>query len=159
MTQENGGPIMSNESPASIDSDMFLAVFSQNWDNARHIKSERISFMNAYSVICAGVLALLQTIQASELIRIALLFFMTLFSLIGVLTSLRLKSELEECLEKIEAMTVQAKVSQFVALGQLEGKPSRYPRFRWIFPIFYAMTTAGFIALIAYRLVTGQPIR
>ena len=67
---------------------------------------------------------------------------MTLFSLVGLLTSLRLKSELEECLAKIEAMTVQAKVSQFVALGQLEGKPSRYPRFRWIFPIFYTMTTA-----------------
>ena len=150
---------MSDETPAAIDPEIFEAVFSQNWDNARHIKSERISFMNAYSVICAGVLALLQTIQASELIRIALLFFMTLFSLIGVLTSLRLKSELEECLEKIEAMTVQANVSQFVALGQLEGKPSRYPRFRWIFPIFYAMTTAGFIALIVYRLVTGEAIK
>ena len=150
---------MSNETPAAIDPEIFEAVFSQNWDNARHIKSERISFMNDYSVICAGVLALLQTIQASELIRIALLFFMTLFSLIGVLTSLRLKSELEECLEKIEAMTVQANVSQFVALGQLEGKPSRYPRFRWIFPIFYAMTTAGFIALIVYRLVTGEAIK
>jgi hypothetical protein len=82
--------------------------------------------MNAYSVICAGVLALLQSVQASDLIRIALLFFMTLFSLVGLLTSLRLKSELEKCLANIEAMTVQAKVSQFVALGQLEGKPSRY---------------------------------
>ena len=72
---------MSNETPAAIDPDMFAAVFSQNWDNARHIKSERISFMNAYSVICAGVLALLQSVQASDLIRIALLSFMTLFSI------------------------------------------------------------------------------
>ena len=150
---------MTNESPAAIDPDMFAAVFSENWDNARYIKSERISFMNAYSVICAGVLALLQSVQASELIRIALLFFMTLFSLVGLLTSLRLKSELEECLAKIEAMTVQAKVSQFVALGQLEGKPSRYPRFRWIFPIFYTMTTAGFLTLIVYRLVTGEAMK
>src|SRR4029453_14858930 len=94
---------MSNETPAAIDPDMFAAVFSENWDNARYIKSERISFMNAYSVICAGVLALLQSVQASELIRIALLFFMTLFSLVGLLTSLRLKSELGECLAKIEA--------------------------------------------------------
>jgi hypothetical protein len=100
---------MSNETPAAIDPDMFAAVFSENWDNARYIKSERISFMNAYSVICAGVLALLQSVQASDLIRIALLFFMTLFSLVGLLTSLRLKSELEECLAKIEAMTAQAK--------------------------------------------------
>jgi hypothetical protein len=55
---------------------------------------------------------------------------MTLFSLVGLLTSLRLKGELGGCLAKIEAMTVQAKVSQFVALGQLEGKPSQYPKFR-----------------------------
>ena len=129
---------MTNETPAAIDPEMFAAVFSQNWDNARYIKSERISFMNAYSVICAGVLALLQSVQASDLIRIALLFFMTLFSLIGLLTSLRLKGELEECLAKIEAMSVQARVNDFVALGQLEGRSSRYPRFRWIFPIFYA---------------------
>ena len=70
---------MSNGTPAAMDPDIFDAVFSQNWDNARHIKSERISFMNAYSVICEGVLALLQSVQASDLIRIALLFFMTLF--------------------------------------------------------------------------------
>jgi hypothetical protein len=70
-------------------------------------------------VICAGVLALLQSVQASDLIRIALLFFMTLFSLIGLLTSLRLKGELEECLAKIEAMSVQARVNDFVALGRL----------------------------------------
>ena len=103
--------------------------------------------------------SLLQSVQASDLIRIALLFFMTLFSLIGLLTSLRLKGELEECLAKIEAMSVQARVNDFVALGQLEGRSSRYPRFRWIFPIFYAMTTAGFITLIVYRLVTGEAMR
>ena len=84
---------------------------------------------------------------------------MTLFSLIGLLTSLRLKGELEECLVKIEAMSVQARVNDFVALGQLEGRSSRYPRFRWIFPIFYAMTTVGFITLIVYRLVTGEAIK
>jgi hypothetical protein len=150
---------MSNETPVAIDPEMFAAVFNQNWDNARHIKEERISFMNTYSVISAGVLALLQSVQASDLIRIALLFFMTLFSLIGLLTSLRLKGELEECLAKIEAMSVQARVNDFVALGQLAGRSSRYPRFRWIFPIFYAITTAGFITLIVYRLVTGRAIK
>jgi hypothetical protein len=43
--------------------------------------------MNAYSLISAGVLALLQSAQANDLIRIALLGFMTLFSLIGLLTA------------------------------------------------------------------------
>jgi hypothetical protein len=45
---------VTNETPAGIDPDMFAAVFSENWDNARYIKSERISFMNAYSVICGS---------------------------------------------------------------------------------------------------------
>jgi xanthine/uracil permease len=150
---------MSNETPAATDPTIFATVFKENWENARHIKSERISFMNAYSLISAGVLTLLQSAQATDLIRVALLLFMSLFSLIGLITSLRLKGELEECLAKIEAMSVQAKMNAFVAIGQLEGESSRYPRFRWIFPIFYSMTTAGFVALIVYRLVGGGPIR
>ena len=146
---------MSAQDSSAIDSDVLAAVFSENWQNARHIKTERISFMNAYSLICAGVLALLQSAQATDLIRIALLSFMTLFSLIGLLTSLRLKAELEECLAKIEAMTVQAKVNDFVALGRLRGRSLHYPKFRWIFPAFYAMTTAGFITLIVWRLASA----
>ncbi|MGZ5563881.1 MAG: hypothetical protein ACXWFY_01675 [Chthoniobacterales bacterium] len=146
---------MNNETPAAIDPGIFAAVFEENWGNARHIKTERISFMNAYSLICAGVLTLLQSVQATDLIRTVLLVFMSLFSVFGFLTSLRLKGELEECLAKIEAMAAQAGITEFVALGQLEGKSSHYPRFRWMFPIFYTMTTAVFLALIAYRLITG----
>ena len=136
---------------------MLAAVFNENWQNARHIKSERISFMNAYSVVSAGVLTLLQAVQTSELIRFAVLVFMILFSGIGLLTSLRLKSELEECLAKIEALSLQVGVSRFVALGHLEGKASRFPRFRWMFPVFYSMTAVGFIALMVYHLAAGGP--
>lgn len=150
---------MNKENPAVIDPTIFAAAFNENWQNARHIKSERISFMNAYSLISAGVLTLLQNVQATDLMRTGLLAFMSLFSLFGLLTSLRLKGELEECLAKIEAISAQASMSQFVALGQLEGRSSRYPRFRWMFPIFYSMTTAGFVALIVYRLLSGGPIR
>jgi hypothetical protein len=148
---------MSNELLAAPDPTVFVAVFNQNWDNARHIKTERISFMTAFSLVSAGVLTLLQNVRGSALVQIALLVFMTLFSAIGLLTSLRLKGELEECLAKIKAMSAQANISEFVAL-ELEDKLSRYPKFRWIFPIFYAMTTAGYATLIAYRLVTGEAI-
>ncbi len=113
---------MSNEVPAATDSTMFSAVFKENWENARHIKTERISFMNAYSLISAGVLTLLQNVRESTPIQIALLSFMTVFSLIGLLTSVRLKGELEDCLGKIEAMSARANINEFVALGQLEGR-------------------------------------
>jgi hypothetical protein len=148
---------MSNKPAADLDSKMFAAVFSENWQNARHIKTERISFMTTFSLISAGVLTLLQSVRSSAVLQLALLVFMSLFSLFGFLTSLRLKGELEECLAKIQAMTTEANLSQFVAL-ELEEQLSRYPKFRWIFPAFYSMTTAGFVALIAYRLITGQAI-
>ena len=85
--EENGGHIVSNLSPSVIDATIFAQVFEQNWENARHIKTERISFMNAYSLISAGVLTLLQSVHASDMIRIGLLLFMSLFSLFGLLTS------------------------------------------------------------------------
>lgn len=143
-----------NNEPQS-NTALFAAVFSENWENARHIKTERISFMNAYSLISAGVLTLLHNIQASDMIRITLLLFMTMFSAFGFLTSLRLKAELEECLAKIRAMSAQANVSELVALGQLAGRSSHYPKFRWLFPIFYIMTTAAYVTLILYRVITG----
>jgi hypothetical protein len=46
---------MSNEPPNDMDSTMFAAVFSENWQNARHIKTERISFRTTFSLITAGV--------------------------------------------------------------------------------------------------------
>jgi hypothetical protein len=136
---------------------MFAAVFSENWQNARHIKTERISFLTTFSFITAGVLTFLQTVRSSAMLQVALLVFMCLFSLFGLLTSLRLKGELEECLAKIEAMTAQANMSEFAAL-ELGGELSRYPKFRWIFPAFYFMSTAGFAAVIAYRVITGKAI-
>jgi xanthine/uracil permease len=148
---------MTNETPDASNPVVFAAVFNQNWENVRHVKNERISFMNAYSLISAGVLTLLQNLHTSDVIRTALLLLMTLFSAFGFLTSLRLKAELEECLEKIGSMTTAAKVSEFVALGHLKGRPSHYPKFRWLFPVFFAMTTAGFITLILYRLFAGPP--
>ena len=82
---------------------------------------------------------------------------MILFSVFGFTTSLRLKAELEEYLDKISCMSAAAKVSEFVALGQLEDRPWHYPKFRWLFPAFFAMTTAGFITLILYRFIAGPP--
>jgi len=147
---------MNKENPAGTDT-MFAAVFNENWQNARHIKSERISFLTTFSLINAGVLAFLQSVRSSAVLQVTLLVFMCLFSVFGLLTSLRLKGELEECLAKIKAMSAQANITEFVAL-ELEGKLARYPKFRWIFPVFYSMTTVGYVALIAYRLVTGEAI-
>ncbi len=73
-------------------------------------------------------------------------------SAIGVLISLRLKAELEKCPEKLDAMVAEAHVGRFMALGRLEGRWSRYPAFRWVFPVLYALSMVLFFALFVYRL-------
>jgi hypothetical protein len=64
-----------------------------------HIKSERIWFMNIFSVISAGALSLLQTIRSGALLQLLLLLFMRLFSLIGRLYPCRHEREMasNEC--------------------------------------------------------------
>ena len=64
---------MSNDTPAAIPSAIFGPCFRENWENVRHIKTERISFLNAYSLISAGVLTLVQNVRGSALLELSLL--------------------------------------------------------------------------------------
>jgi Na+/melibiose symporter-like transporter len=145
---------MTTDAPIQLGSPTFTAIFQQNWENVRSIKSERIWFMNTYSVISAGTLSLLQSIHGETVVQLPLIFAMCAFSVMGLLISLRLKAELEECLQKVDAMVVQAQVQEFVALGGSEGALSRYPQFRWMFPVFYSFAVMLFVALFVYRIST-----
>jgi hypothetical protein len=101
-------------------------------------------------------LSLFHTAQGKNVLEVALLVFMSVFSLIGLLTSFRLKAELEECQQKLGEIAEAAGLVNFVALGKSEGALSRYPKFRWIFPIFYSIATSAFTALLIDRVVTGK---
>ena len=137
---------------------MFAAIFQQTWENVRHIKSERMWFLNTHAITSAGTLSLLQAIHGEFVLQLSLLLCMCVLSAIGVLISLRLKAELEECLEKIQAMVARAQVDDFMALGRLEGRLSRYPAFRWIFPVLYALSMVLFFALFVYRLALRRQL-
>jgi len=80
-----------------------------------------------------------------------MLLFLVLFSLIGLPTSLRLKAELEECLHKIDQIVSQTGVEPISALSEAKGVPTKYPKFRWIFPWFYSLGTIGFLILLWQR--------
>ena len=133
-------------------------IFQQNWENARHIKNERIWFMNIYVIIAAGILSLLNSIRGEAVIECSLVVFMCLFSFIGLLTSFRLKAELEECLQNIKHMAAIEQLETYLAIGDSEGPLIHYPKFRWVFPVFYSLSTAAFSALLTYRLLIGRPV-
>ena len=152
MSREQPMSTTSGEEPLATNPEVFAAIFQQNWENVRHIKSERMWFLNTHAITSAGTLSLLQTIHGEFVLQMSLLLCMCVLSAIGVLISLRLKAELEECLEKIQAMVARAQVDDFMALGRLEGRWSRYPSFRWVFPALYALSMVLFFALFVYRL-------
>jgi hypothetical protein len=131
-----------------------LALFAQHWENARHIKNERLSFTNIYCLVAAGILSLLHSVRGESLLEFALLAFMVAFSVIGLLTSLRLKHELEHCLHQIESIVAATGMQQFMPAVDLQGDPLRYPKFRWLFPWFYGIAIVGFIGILAARMLS-----
>ena len=132
-----------------------LTVFQQHWENARHIKNERLSFSNIYAVVSAGILSLLHSIRGEFVLEISMLLFLSCFSIIGLLTSLRLKAELENCLQNIERTVARLGMEHFMPIVDAKGALTRYPKFRWLFPVFYALASVGFIGLLTYRFGSG----
>lgn len=134
---------------------VLLAIFAQHWENARHIKNERLSFTNIYAIVSAGILSLLHSVRGERSLEVSLLVFLLAFSMIGLLTSLRLKAELEECLHNIERIVTQTGLEEFMPVVDSRGALTRYPKFRWLFPVFYSICTLGFLFLLITRLAGG----
>ena len=145
-------PMKPTEPNPDPNSAAFIQVFRQNWENARHIKNERLTFTNIYAIVAAGVLSLIHGMRDEPVLEISLLVFLCTFSGIGLLTMLRLRAELEECLHSIERMVKQAGMESFMPLVDARGARTRLPKFRWLFPLFFAIATCGFLFLLIYRL-------
>jgi hypothetical protein len=146
-------PIMNEPKIALTNRRMLLAIFEQHWENARHIKNERLSFTNIFSIVAAGILSLLHSVRGNLVLELSIMIFLCTFSLIGLLTSLRLKAELEECLKSIEKIVAQSGLETFMPVVDSTGALTRYPKFRWLFPVFYSICSVGFLALLLARLL------
>jgi hypothetical protein len=153
-----GSTVQKNKHCTAHNAAFFTMIFQQNCENARHIKNERIWFMNIYVIIAAGILSLLNSIRGEAMIECSLVVFMCLFSFIGLLTSFRLKAELEECLQNLQRMAAAEQLETFLAIGDSKGPLIHYPKFRWVFPMFYSLSSAAFLGLLAYRLFIGRPV-
>ena len=98
MSREEPMSTTSGEEPIATNPELFAAMSQQNWENVRHIKSERMWYLNTHAVTSAGVLTFLQSVRRGFVLQSSLLLCICFLSAIGLLTSLRLKAELEECL-------------------------------------------------------------
>jgi hypothetical protein len=144
-----------NTPPTPSEKRALLMIFQQHWENARHIKNERLSFTNIYAIVSAGILSLLHSVRGEFVLEISMLVFLCCFSVIGLLTSLRLKAELENCLHSIDRSVARLGMEEFMPGADARGTLTRYPKFRWLFPVFFAIASAGFTGLLVYRLSSG----
>ena len=142
---------------ALMNPTIFVAILQNNWENVRSIKSERIWFLNTFSLIAAGTQSVLFGIHGAAVFQLGVNLMMGAFALMGLVISLRLKAELEECLEKIRAMVVKVHAEEFMALENSEGDLARYPEFRWMFPLFYCVAIVYFAALALQGLTATAP--
>jgi len=143
--------------PIAVDPELAKTLLVQAWENVRHIRSERISFTNVYTAVVAGGLALLQQdsgAAASETPIMTIgLVVLVLFSLVSLLSSIRLVAELRNSFASLQRVIDEHCISHLV--GPLEprcGVAARLP-VRWVFPIYFGLTTIALLALLVLRLL------
>jgi hypothetical protein len=140
---------------SQLDEVTFAALLRESCENVRHVRNERIWFGNIYVAAAAAGLALLprEAFGASDgLPGILLLTFLTVFSSVAWFSSLRLVAELEEALNRLAALTERQGVSQYVSLGVSHRVVGARMKLRWVFPLFYGLTTLGFLTVLIARL-------
>lgn len=133
---------------SSPSKQLIIAMYEQNWENVRHIKNERLWFTNIYAIVVAAVLSFLHSSTSAGIISVSLQAFIFLLSIIGFLISLRLKSELENYLNTIDNMVHETGLEAYSTHDEIERPGIQLLKFRWIFTIFYLVTSAGSFGLL-----------
>ena len=146
--EEKGSQFASNPALAA-------AAYVQAWENVRHIRNERIWFTNAYSAIVAGSLAGLLRDSASVTSRATTvgLLILVLFSFASLISSIRLVAELRNYIANVQRAVDENGMGRMVgAIEPLSGFGARLPM-RWLFPIYYSLSTAALAALFVVHLL------
>jgi hypothetical protein len=146
--EEEGSQLAS--SPA-----LAAAAYVQAWESVRHIRNERIWFTNAYSAIVAGSLAVLVRDSESFTSRSATvgLVILVLFSFASLLSSIRLVAELRNSIANVQRAVDETGMGRMVGtIEPLSGFGAWLPM-RWMFPIYFSLSTAALLVLFVVHLL------
>ena len=144
-----------DSSPIAITSALATAAFVQAWENIRHIRNERIWFTNAYTAVVAGGLAVLQrgvgssTHKALTAIGLVVL---VLFSVASLMSSIRLVAELQIAITNLQRIVNENGIRRLVGMIEAPRGFAKSLPIRWVFPIFYGLTTASLLVLLVVHL-------
>jgi hypothetical protein len=136
-----------------LKQELFLRVFDQSWENARHLKTERVSSASIFALLIAGSFSLLNAARSDPAFEIALLVFLTSLSLLECVMSVELVLELKECIGNVGQMLNEYKLGSTMGVDRQRQRLANYLRMRWLYPIFYGLTSIGLLGFLVYRLM------
>jgi len=134
------------------------AAYTQACENVRHIRNERIWFTNAYTAVVAGGLAFMlrdngSSAQAPKSIGLLVL---VLFSFVSILSSIRLVAELRTAIANLKHLVYESGMDRLVGFAEPPHRFASSLPMRWVFPIFFSLTTASLIVLLFIHLLGMQ---
>jgi len=96
----NPGGILEIENTQKIE--MLKEIFSQYWEHVRHQETQRLSFMNSYAIITAGIFTIVFSplFERDPGVKMLLLGFVIALSIIGILITIAWRVAFLEYLSK-----------------------------------------------------------
>lgn len=144
--------IMSDAIRAAEPTSFDAVVYVQNWENARHLRMVRVLGANAFAVVIAACLAVLQVVRSDRMIELTLLAFLVFVALIQLLISIALKRELEDCMRCIEDQLRGSRWHPRVGLLPDHRRSPGLLHLRWLYTAFYGATIVALSIAFVHRL-------
>jgi hypothetical protein len=120
-------------------------MFEQNWQQFRHVENERLGFTAIYCAVVSGVLSFLTTWdeRGSLAVSVALIAFLLLFTLLGLLVSLRLRAAVRhhraKLIDALKKMGVRKKKWRDIGVPGTGGDWTRPFGLGNVLPAFYSL--------------------
>ena len=150
------GQIEQESSQGLIHPGIVAAAYTQACENVRHIRNERIWFTNAYTAVVAGGLAFMlrdNGSSANQAPKSIGLLVLVLFSVLSIMSSIRLVAELRTAIANLKHLINLNGMETIVGMVEPpRGFGTSLPM-RWVFPIFFSLTTASLVVLLVIHLL------
>ena len=99
---------------------LFRSVLEQNWLHLRHVEDQRMWFTNIYAIVVAGCLSFIGVHGGGFLRPYSfIVYFLLIFSALGLLQSLKTNAEIAVLLNEIHAMCALRGLKKHVEFSAL----------------------------------------
>ncbi len=126
-------------------------VYTQKWENARHLRTVRVLSANAFAVVIAACLTALHLVQADRLVELTTLGFLVVVAAIQLLISLALKRERDDCSVRIERQLAGTRWHDVVGLLPRHSSQAWWLHLRWLYTAFYVATLLALLITFVHR--------